>query len=62
MNVALKGKVCRNKWDWKIPLLCLCFVSLSSINAYGNFDHALWTALLKEHVGVIDDGQATQAM
>ena len=60
MNVALKGKVCRNKWDWKIPLLCLCFVSLSSINAYGNFDNALWNALLKEHVRVIDGGQATQ--
>ena len=60
MNVALKGNVRWNRGDWKIPLLYLCFFSLSSINAYANFDHAPWNALLKEHVRVIDGGQATQ--
>ena len=60
MNETSKGDVCLKRWDWKISLLCLCFVSLSSINTYGNFNHNLWNELLKEHVRVIDGGQVTQ--
>lgn len=60
MNEISKGDVCQKRWDWKISLFCLCFVSLSSINTYGNFNHDLWNELLKEHVRVIDGGQSTQ--